>query len=147
MNDDFRDMLSALCAAGAEFLIVGAHALAVHGTPRSTGDIDLWVRPTPENALRVWQALLVFGAPLTGLTQADLATPDVVFQIGLPPRRIDVLTSISGVAFADAWPRRIVVQVQGLRLPVLGREDLIANKSATGREKDRLDVLLLAQQD
>ena len=99
MNRDFVEMLSALSDAGAEYLLVGAHALAAHGRPRATGDLDLWVRATPQNARRVWSALLEFGAPLDGITVEDLSTPDVVFQIGLPPSRIDLLTSISGVEF------------------------------------------------
>ena len=140
MNRDFDEMLAALSAAGAEFLVVGAHAVAVHGRPRATGDMDLWVRPTADNAARVWQALVAFGAPLTQLTPADLARPDVVFQIGVPPSRIDVLTGISGVSFDEAWPRRVTVTVEGRTVPVLGREDLIRNKKASGRPRDLADV-------
>ena len=92
MNRDFAEMLAALSAAGAEFLIVGAHALAAHGHPRATGDLGLWIRPTAGNALRVWQALVAFGAPLDELRPEDLSTPDVVFQIGVVPARIDILT-------------------------------------------------------
>ena len=140
MDRNFRDMLSALRAAHAEFLIVGAHALAVHGRPRATGDLDLWVRPTEENAGRVYLALVEFGAPLHGITAADFATPDTVYQIGLPPSRIDILTGIDGVTFDEAWPRRVLVSQPGLELPVLGRDDLIANKRAAGRPKDLADV-------
>lgn len=92
MNRDFVEMLSALCDAEAEFLVVGAHALAAHELPRATQDLDLWIRATPDNAARVWSALASFGAPLQGLTQDDFARPGVVFQIGLPPYRIDILT-------------------------------------------------------
>jgi len=102
--------------------------------------MDLWVRPTADNAARVWQALVAFGAPLTQLTPADLARPDVVFQIGVPPSRIDVLTGISGVSFDEAWPRRVTVTVEGRTVPVLGREDLIRNKKASGRPRDLADV-------
>jgi hypothetical protein len=143
MNRDFVEMLSALCAAGAEFLVVGAHALAAHGAPRATGDLDIWVRATPENAERVLEALRQFGAPLLDLTKADLLSPDVVFQIGLVPSRVDLLTSISGVEFDRAWRNRIHVTVGELTVPVLGLDDLIANKQATGRPKDRLDLALL----
>lgn len=144
-NDDFRDMLAALIAEGADFVVVGAHALAVHGVPRATGDIDLFIRPTHENAERVMKALLRFGAPVSqhGLTATDLETPGNVYQIGLPPRRIDLLTSISGVDFDRAWADRLLVHRQGMELAVLGRECLIANKRASGREKDLLDVKLL----
>jgi len=140
MNRDFAEMLSALSDAGAEFLIVGAHALAAHGKPRATGDLDVWVRPTGENAQRVWSALAAFRAPRLGLTQDDLATPGIVFQIGVPPCRIDLLTEISGVAFDEAWERRVVLEIEGQRLPFLSRQDLIANKRAAGRPKDLADL-------
>jgi hypothetical protein len=138
-------MLSALFAAGAEFMVVGAHALAAHGTPRATGDLDIFVRATPENARRVMTALREFGAPLFDLTERDLSTPDTVFQIGLPPSRIDLLTSISGVAFDDAWPRHVDVTLGTLVVPVIGRDDFVANKKATGRTKDLLDVQMLEE--
>ena len=104
MNPDFLDLLAALMRADARFLIVGAHAMAVHGVPRATGDLDVWIRPDPENAERVWAALTEFGAPLRAfdLSQADLTAQGVVFQMGEPPRRIDLLTSITGVDFEQA---------------------------------------------
>lgn len=143
MNRDFIDMLSALSAAGAEFLVVGAHALAAHGTPRATGDLDIWVRNSRENAERVLDALRTFGAPLCDLNVEDLCRPDTVFQIGLPPSRIDILSGISGVAFEKAWPRRLEVPVGPLTIAVIGREDFIANKKASGRPKDLSDLTLL----
>lgn len=143
MNPDFRDMLSALCAENVEFLIVGAYALAAHGLPRATGDIDLWVRPSPENAQKVWKALQRFRAPLKDLTIEDLHSPDIVFQIGTAPRRIDLLTSITGVAFENAWAHRKSIDLEGLIVSVLGREDLLANKRATGRLQDLVDAQLL----
>jgi len=140
MNRDFAEMLAALSAAGAEFLIVGAYALAAHGYPRATGDLDIWVRPSAENAERVWQALAGFGAPLHEITRADLRTPGIVFQIGIVPCRIDLLTAISAVSFDDAWSRRVVLEVAEVKAPVLSREDLIRNKRATGRTKDLADA-------
>jgi hypothetical protein len=140
MNRDFAEMLDALSAAGAEFLIVGAHALAAHGRPRATGDLDLWVRPTKANAERVWQALVRFGAPLNELRVSDLATPQTVFQIGIAPARIDILTSLTGLDFEEAWPRRTMIEVEGRVLPFLSREDLIRNKSALGRPRDLADI-------
>lgn len=140
MNRDFVEMLSALFATGAEFLVVGAHALAAHGTPRATGDIDIWVRPTPENADRVLAALKVFGAPLFDLTREDLSRPGIVFQMGLPPFRIDILTGISGVTFDEAWPDRLVSEVEAMRVPFIGKAALIKNKRAAGRPKDLVDV-------
>jgi hypothetical protein len=143
MNRDFVEMLSALSAAGAKFIIVGAHALAALGAPRATGDLDIWIQATPDNVTRVLVALRAFGAPLSDLTERDLCAPDTVFQIGLPPSRIDILTGISGVAFDGAWDRRNEVSVGDLRVGTLGRADFIANKKACGRPKDLLDLELL----
>jgi len=143
MNTDFSDMLSALSEAGVDFLIVGAHALAAHGVPRATGDLDIWIRPTPENATRALQALVAFGAPLGGLTVEDLTRPDTVFQIGLPPSRIDILSGITGVTFADAWEHRVAVHLPEGEVAVLSKADFIANKTAVGRPKDLADMALL----
>src|SRR5687767_6219961 len=107
LNQDFRDLLSALNDAGADYLVVGAHALAAHGHVRATKDLDVWVRPSPPNAERVYEALRAFGAPLTSLSVSDLATPGIVFQIGVAPIRIDILTAIDGVTFEEAWPARV----------------------------------------
>lgn len=145
LNPDFLDMIAALREEGAEFLVVGAFALAAHGIPRATGDLDLWVRPRPDNAERVWRALLRFGAPVevAGLSIEDLSRPGMVYQVGQPPRRIDVMTGIDGVAFDEAWPNRVVVTAGGLGFPCLGRSELVRNKEASGREKDRADLELL----
>jgi hypothetical protein len=145
LNPDFRDILSAFIDEGVEFLLVGAYALAVHGVPRATGDIDLWVHPTPENAARVRAALVKFRAPVSGLTVDELAAPNLIFQVGVAPRRIDVITSISGVEFVQAWANRIEVSIENLTVPVLGREDFIRNKKASGRPKDAADVALLEE--
>jgi hypothetical protein len=143
MNRDFVEMLSALSEAGVKFLIVGAHALAAHGAPRATGDLDIWVQATAENAARVLTALRQFGAPLLDLSEADLCAEDTVFQIGLPPSRIDILTGISGVGFDDAWERRMDIAIGTLTVGTIGRLDFIANKKASGRPKDLLDLELL----
>ena len=147
MNPDFSDMLSALSGERAELLIVGAYALAAHGLPRATGALDLWVRPTRANAAAVWKALARFGAPLGDLSEADLCAPEVVFQIGQPPCRVDILTSIDGVAFEEAWPRRRRIDIDGLDVPVLGREDLLKNKRASGRPQDLADVAWLESEE
>jgi hypothetical protein len=140
MNPDFAEMLSALSAAGAEYIIVGAFAVAAHGNPRSTGDIDIWVRPTRENAERVLTALRAFGAPLFDLTVDDLADEQTVFQIGVAPVRIDILAGIDGVSFEDAWTRRVMVELGSTRAAVLSLVDLAANKRAAGRPKDLVDL-------
>lgn len=146
-NSDFRDLLAALLAAEVRFLVVGAHALSAHGHPRATGDLDVWVEPTVENAARVWKALATFGAPAEslGIQADDFAMPEVVVQIGIPPRRIDLLTSLSGVSFAEAWPARVEFEVEGVRLPFLGRDELVRNKRATGRLQDLADLEALGE--
>lgn len=140
MNQDFAEMLAALSEAGAEFMVVGAHAVAVYASPRATGDLDIWVRSTPENAERVWAALRAFGAPLHELSPEDLASDDIVFQMGVPPSRIDIITGVLGVDFEEAWPRRNEVDLAGQSIPVIGREDLVASKRMSGRAKDLADL-------
>ena len=146
MNDDFRDLLVGLHRAGARFLVVGAHAMAVHGVPRSTGDLDVWIECTEENAARAWVALCDFGAPVEalGVIREDLLRPGTVIQLGLPPRRIDLLTRITGVEFDAAWRGRVEQVLDGCAIPYLGRSELIANKRATGRAQDLVDVMVLA---
>src|SRR5262245_47356085 len=118
LNSDFRDLLILLVDSGTEFVVVGAYAVAFHGAPRASGDIDLLVRPSPANAERVHDALTRFGAPLesAGVAAADFARPGTVYQIGLPPRRIDILTQISGVTFDEAWASRVTAEVEGRRV-------------------------------
>jgi len=139
-NPDFKDMLSALSEASADFLLVGAYALAAHGHPRATGDLDIWVRADSENASRVLRSLAVFGAPLDDLTVDDLSKPGIVFQIGVEPSRIVILTAISGVEFDHAWTNRVLIEMDGVCVHVIGREDLIVNKRASGRPKGIADV-------
>jgi len=133
-------MLSALSDAGVEFLVVGAHALAVHGRPRATGDLDVWINPTADNVANVWRALSAFGAPLDDLREEDLTKPEVVFQIGIVPKRIDILTSVTGLVFDEAWGRRIKARYGEVEVPVIGREDLIRNKRELGRPRDLADA-------
>lgn len=142
MNRDFLDLLDSLRNQDVRFLVVGAHALAAHGFPRSTGDLDIWVSMEPNNAERVWRALVDFGAPVDtlGVSPADFETRGRVIQLGIPPRRIDILTEISGVEFDEAWPSRLTATVEERELPFLGRETLIRNKIASARPKDLADV-------
>ncbi len=140
LNPDFKDMLSALSEEGVEFLLVGAYAMAVHGMPRATGDLDIWIRATRDNAERLMSALGRFGAPLESFAVEDFSRPDVVVQIGVAPRRLDFLTSIDGVEFDGAWLDRAVVRVDGLDVPVISLADLKVNKRAVGRPRDLADV-------
>ena len=147
MNPDYRDILSALSEAGVEYLVVGAYAMAVHGVPRATGDLDVWIRPSPDNAARTIAALRRFGAPLQDLTASDLCQPGTVFQIGVAPRRIDMLTAIDAVSFDDAWKARRSIHVDDLEVWVIGRDALLKNKRATGRPRDRADAEQLERGD
>jgi hypothetical protein len=139
-NRDFKELLSALSDEGAEFLVVGAHAVMFFTEPRYTKDLDLWVRATEDNASKVFRVLARFGAPMSDLTVADLASEGTIFQIGIAPNRIDVLTSIDGVKFEDAWPRRVHSTYGGVPFALLSKEDLVTNKRAAGRDQDLLDV-------
>lgn len=140
MNQDFVDLLRAFSAHEVRYLVVGAYALGVHGRPRATGDLDVWIEATPDNAARVMAALAEFGAPLSDVTATEFSRPGVVFQLGLPPRRIDVLTALTGLSFAEAWPHRVRSAFGPISVDFIGRDAFIANKRATGRAKDLGDV-------
>lgn len=140
MFRDFSDLLSVFNAHGVEHIVVGAHALAAHGHVRATKDLDVWVRPSAENARRAFSALAAFGAPLHDLAERDLAEPGLIFQIGVPPIRIDILTEIPGVTFDEAWRDRVPTHFGGEPTAVLSLEHLLVNKRATGRLQDRADV-------
>lgn len=143
LSPDYRDILSAFTEERVDYLVVGAYAVASHGLPRATGDLDLWVRCDAENARRVWRALAKFGAPLSELTESELSNPRLVLQIGVEPSRIDILTSIDDVEFNNAWKDRLEFEVDGLPVHVIGRAHLIANKKAVGRPQDLADVARL----
>jgi hypothetical protein len=140
LSPDFKDLLSIFNAHRVEYLVVGAHALAAHGHVRATGDLDVWVRPEGSNAKRVIAALQAFGAPVQDLTEADLTRAGTVFQIGVAPIRIDVLTSIDGVAFDEAWNDRLTAKFLELPVPVLSAKHLVKNKRTVGRPQDLADV-------
>ena len=148
MIDDFGDVLREFVAHQVKFLVVGAHALAVHGVARATGDLDILVQPNLGNAERVLAALASFGAPIDdlGISLDDFVRPDVVAQLGLPPYRIDILTSISGVGFDSAWEDRVEGNVVGVDVPVLGRASFRKNKQASGRPKDLADLQALGEE-
>jgi hypothetical protein len=146
LNPDYKEMLSAFCDEGVEFLVVGAYAMAAHGVPRATGDIDLWIARTPENSRSVLRALVRFGAPVHEWKAEDFQVPDMVFQLGVEPRRIDILTSIEGIEFAEAWPHRVFLKLDGLSVPVLSVSDLVRNKETAARPQDLADVARLKEQ-
>ena len=140
MNPDFKELLLGFNAHKVEYLIVGAHALAAYGHVRATKDINLWVRPSPENAQRVFKALSDFGAPLGDLVLDDLTKAGTIFQIGVPPLRIDIITEIDGVEFEDAWPDRLETGFGGVPSFVISRHHLIKNKKTAARLQDLADV-------
>ena len=140
LNEDYKDILLALSDEGVKFLLVGAYAMAAHGYPRATMDIDIWVMPSPENADAVMRALHRFGAPLKDLTEQDLRHDDTIFQIGVAPRRIDIITGVSGLRFEEAFSRSLSTEIEGITVFIPCLEDLIINKRASRRTKDMADV-------
>lgn len=146
VNQDFRDLFAEFNARGVDYLVVGAYALAVHGHVRATKDLDVWVRPETENARRVFHALQAY-APTEELTPDDFAQPDLTFQIGIAPIRIDVLSSIDGIDFETAWENKVGAQYGDQHVFVISRLDLITNKRAAGRLQDLADVEALESVD
>jgi predicted nucleotidyltransferase len=140
LNKDYKEMLQCLLQENVRFLLVGAYAVAVHGFPRATKDIDFFVWATPENAANLMRALAKFGAPLHDISAADLSAEGVIFQIGNSPRRIDIITDISGVKFEQAYANKTAILIEDIEVPVISLEDLIANKRASARAQDLADV-------
>jgi hypothetical protein len=143
VNPDFRDLFAALNDARANYLVVGAHAVAFYAEPRFTKDLDVWVEASPLNAPRIMAALLAFGTPLAGVSAADFQAPGAVLQIGVAPNRIDITTHIDGVAFEAAWPNRLITSFGDQQICIIGRAELITNKTAAARPQDLLDLALL----
>jgi hypothetical protein len=140
LNEDYKDMLRVLSAEKVKYLLVGAYAMAVHGYPRSTLDIDFWVQQSPKNADAVMRALHRFGAPLQDLTPEDLQRDGTVFQVGIAPRRIDIITEATGLEFEEAYERSQPITIEGIEVRIPSIADLIRNKRATGRTKDLADA-------
>lgn len=143
LNKDYKEMLQLLLEEQVDFILVGAYALGAHGYPRATGDIDIWVKADEANSKKIYQALARFGASLDQLNENGFAGEGIIFQIGVAPRRIDIITQIDGVTYDEADEDKIVVEVEELKLPILSLDKLIKNKMSTGREKDKLDAKFL----
>jgi hypothetical protein len=143
LNEDYKEMLQLLLEEQVDFMIVGAYALGTHGYPRATGDIDIWVKANNINSKKVYKALARFGAALGQIQVDEFSTEGVIFQIGVIPRRIDIITKIDGVTYEEADEDKLIIEVEDLRIPVISLEKLIKNKMATGREKDELDLKTL----
>jgi hypothetical protein len=144
-NPDFRDLFHLLGEEKVEYLIVGAYALIYYATPRYTKDIDVWVKPQPENIKKLWTALEKFGAPLIDITPDDFLKPDIIYQIGIEPNRIDILTSIPGLEFDAAWKNSVLSSYAGERIYILSLDDLIRSKETTDRPQDRIDLGILSE--
>jgi hypothetical protein len=140
LNEDYRDMLHVLSEEKVRFILVGAYALAAHGYPRATMDIDIWVLPSAENADAVLPALSRFGAPLHNLTKEDLLKEGTIFQIGVAPRRIDIITTASGLQFETTYKNSISLNIEGIEVRIPSIDDLILNKRAIGGTKDLADA-------
>jgi len=140
LNEDYKEMLQILLNNKVKFLVVGAYAMGAQGYPRATGDFDIWVEPSSENSKRVYNSLSEFGAPLEQIDPQTFTEKGIIFQIGVAPRRIDILTFIDGVEFDKAYKDKEIIEIEDIKIPFLSKEDLIKNKEATGREKDRLDA-------
>ena len=145
LNEDYKEMLLILLNNKVKFLVVGAYAMGAYGYPRATGDLDIWVEPSLENSEKIHQSLSEFGAPLLEITKTTFCEEGIVFQIGVAPRRIDIITKIEGVDFKKAYSDEREIEIEGIKIPFLSKENLIKNKESTGREKDKLDVKYLRQ--
>ncbi len=139
-ESDYADLLTSFNSNGVRYLVVGAYAVGYHGDARATLDFDVWIEANSQNAVRVYRALASFGAPLEKIDVEEFAKPDLVFQIGVYPLRIDVITEVDGVTFAEAWEQRSIGSILGVEATIIGRRALIANKKAAGRDKDLIDV-------
>jgi len=142
---DLREFIASLSSHAVEYAIVGAYALAFHGRPRYTGDIDIVVRPSPENAARLAAVIAEFEFGALGLSAADFLQPDQVIQLGCPPNRIDLLSSLSGVDFEEVWRERVSAELDGVPVNYIGRAALIKNKRATGRTQDLANLEALGE--
>ncbi|MEW5871561.1 MAG: DUF6036 family nucleotidyltransferase [Chloroflexota bacterium] len=146
VNSDFSDLLNLFNANNVKYLIIGGYAVIQYAEPRYTKDLDLWIGADKNNAAAVYKALKEFGAPLTGLAEADFAEEGYFYQMGRPPMRVDILMGILGLEFEKAWQHRVEVDFDGLVVKFISREDLIEAKKASGRPQDLIDVDLLSQE-
>jgi predicted nucleotidyltransferase len=140
LNQDFKEFIQSLNDNGVHYLVVGGYAVAQHGHPRYTKDIDIWIEMTRQNAARMIKALEQFGFASLGLKDADFLETDQIIQLGYPPSRVDILTTLSGVEFAECYPSRVIVEMDSIPVNFIGLEHLIRNKKAVGRHQDLADV-------
>ena len=140
LNEDYKEILQILLNNKAKFLIVGAYAMGAYGYPRATGDLDIWIEASPENSKKLCKSLSEFGSPMNNITENTFTEKGIIFQIGVAPRRIDIITHIDGVSFEEAYKTKESIEIEDIQVPFLSKENLIKNKESTDREKDRLDA-------
>lgn len=139
-NHDFREFVTLLNKNEVKYLIVGGYAVGIHGHPRYTGDLDIWLLPEPENAKKILTTIKEFGFGSLDIKENDLTKKDSVIQLGYPPLRIDLITNIDGVHFEECYPNKKTVEIEGLPVNFIGYDDLIKNKKASGRHQDLGDI-------
>jgi hypothetical protein len=139
-HPDFKELLSVFNAHDVRYLVVGGYAVMKYSEPRFTKDLDLWISVDPKNARAVYAALRAFGAPLSGLSESSFSQEGFFYQIGVPPLRVDVMMSLPGMSFEEAWPRRVMFDIAGITVPFVSKEDLIQIKRASGRSQDLIDA-------
>ncbi len=147
LNEDYKEMLQILLNNEVKFLVVGAYAMGAYGYPRATGDFDIWAEASPDNSRKIYKSLSEFGASLSDITKDTFTKKGIIFQIGVAPRRIDIITHIDGVNFHEAYKSRKSIEIENLSIPFISKENLIKNKQSTGREKDRLDANYLKKKN
>ena len=143
LNEDYREILQILLNKKVKFLVIGAYAMGAYGYPRATGDFDIWVDVSAENSKKIYRSLHEFGAPLSDIEEMTFAKKGIVFQVGVAPRRIDIITRIDGVSFREAYKSKENIKIEELIVPFISKDNLIKNKRSTGREKDKLDAVEL----
>ncbi len=145
LNKDYKEILQILLENEVKFLIVGAYAMGIYGYPRATGDFDIWVNNTKGNSKKIYKSLLEYGTLLDNINERTFTEHGIIFQIGVAPRRIDIITYIDGVDFKEAYKVRHIIEVNDLKIPFISKDNLIKNKKATGREKDKIDIKYLTK--
>ena len=145
LNKDYKEMLQILLNNEVKFLIVGAYAMGAYGYPRATGDFDIWIEASLDNSRKIYKSLSEFGSPLSDIAKDTFTKKGIIFQIGVAPRRIDIITHIDGVDFQEAYQSKENIEIEKLSIPFISKENLIKNKQSTGREKDKLDVNYLKE--
>ncbi len=143
LNEDYKEMLQILLGNKVKFIVVGAYAMGAQGYPRATGDFDIWVEPSIKNSTKVYNSIKEFGTPVRKITPDAFTERGIIYQIGVVPRRVNIITFINGVEFDKAYKEREEIELENMKIPFLSKENIIKNKESTGRDKDKLDMKYL----